>query len=76
MAKPSAIIVIKKFSRSPEKMFRAFDVQHLVKLTFICDLPQESINLIEIVTLNICFLSALDSASDLNLSILTNRMNW
>ena len=45
MTKTSAIIVIKKFSRSPEKIFRAADVQLLVKLTFIYDLPQEFMNL-------------------------------
>ena len=45
MTKTSAIIEIKGFSRSPEKIFRAVDVQLLVKLTFIYDLPQEFMNL-------------------------------
>ena len=45
MTKTSAIIVIKSFSRSPKKIFRAVDVQLLVKLTFIFDLPQEFMNL-------------------------------
>ena len=35
----------KSFSRSPEKIFRAVDVQLLVKLTFIYDLSQEFMNL-------------------------------
>ena len=33
MIKTSAIIMIKRFFRSPEKIFRAVDVQLLVKLT-------------------------------------------
>ena len=45
MTKNSAIIVIKKFFSQPREIFRAVDVQLLVKLTFIYDLPQEFINL-------------------------------
>ena len=46
MTKTSAMIVIKKsFSRSPDKIFRAVDVQLLVKLTSIYDLPQEFMKL-------------------------------
>ena len=36
---------LKSSSRSPEKIFRAVDVQLLVKLTFIYNLPQELMNL-------------------------------
>ena len=43
ITKTSAIIVIKSFSRSPEKVFRAVDDQLLAKLTFIFDLLQEFI---------------------------------
>ena len=39
MTKTAAIMVIKKFSRSPEKIFPAVDIQLPVKLTFIYDLP-------------------------------------
>ena len=54
------------FSRSSEEMiFRAIDVQLLVKLAFIYDVPQEFMTLTQIDTLKICFLLALDSASDL-----------
>ena len=45
MKKTSTIIVIKKFFSQPRENFRAVDVQLLVKLTFIYDLPQEFINL-------------------------------
>ena len=45
MTKNSAIFVVKNFSRSPEKIFRAVGVQLLVKLTFIYELPQEFMNL-------------------------------
>ena len=34
-----------KSSRSPEEILRAIDVQLLVKLTFIYNLPQELMNL-------------------------------
>ena len=44
MTKTSAIIVIKSFSRRPEKIFRAVDVQLLVKLTFTYDLLEEIMN--------------------------------
>ena len=44
MIKTSAIIEIKNFL-SPEKIIRAVDVQFLVKLTFIYDLPLEFMNL-------------------------------
>ena len=74
MTKASAIIVIKSSSCSPGKIFHAADLQLLVKVTFICLLPQEFMNLTEIDILKICFLPALDSDSDLNLSILTVRM--
>ena len=70
MTKTSTTIVLEK----PRENFRAVDVQLLVKLTFICDLPQEFINLTQIDTLKIFFLPALDSASDLKLSILTILM--
>ena len=47
MTKTSAIIVIQKvfLVAHAEKIFRAFDDQLLVKLTFIYDLLQEFMNL-------------------------------
>ena len=45
MTKNSAIFVIKNFSRNPKKIFRAVDVQLLLKLTFIYEPLQEFMNL-------------------------------